>query len=237
MWVLVGVQFFITMLFLFFGWALLYKKAYWLISGFATRPEEEQEELIRNGSPQKTGKLMFATAIGMLILLPLYFLPFKYAIEVQFGFMLLFLMGGMVYLSKYEVVHKRKKSYLISSVLFIAIIGFVGTIYMIGLQSYDLIVKDDKFEITGPYGEEWDLNKIQSIHLLDEMPEVTWKNNGFGLATMSKGYFTVTDYGVSLLFIRKDSPPYLYIKVAGDRIFINGENSTETKEWYQSLRR
>ena len=79
------------------------KGGYGLISGFANRPKEEQEQLISNGYPQKMGGLLIVTAIGMIILLPLMFTSFKYVMEVQFGFMIVFLLGGIIYLSKYEV--------------------------------------------------------------------------------------------------------------------------------------
>ncbi|EIJ80935.1 hypothetical protein [Bacillus methanolicus] len=52
---------------------------------------------------------------------------------------------------------------------------------------------------------------------------------------MAKGKFMVEGYGSSLLFIRKDSSPYLYIELENNKIFINGHNSKETRSWYQKL--
>lgn len=108
MWGLFAVHISVIVVFLILGWVVRKKKGYWLISGFSSRPKEEQEELIRNGYPQRIGGLLIITAIGMLIFLPLMFTSFKYAMEVQFGFMIIFLMGGMIYLTKYEVPKKRK---------------------------------------------------------------------------------------------------------------------------------
>jgi hypothetical protein len=237
MWGMAAVQLFIILLFLLFAWAIRRKKAYWLISGFSTRPKEEQQKLIENGMPQKAGTLLLFTAVGMLMLLPLVFTPFPFAMEVQFGFMLVFLLGGFIYLSKYEIAKKRKRSYLFSSLLFIGTIGLVIGLYFAGYQDYELKIAGEKFEITGLYGDEWQTSDIQEIQLLDRMPEVTWRENGFGLATMSKGRFTVEGYGSSLLFIRKDAPPYLYIKLEGQHIFINGKTPSETESWHESLRK
>jgi hypothetical protein len=97
-----------------------------------------------------------------------------------------------------------------------------------------LIVSDDSFEITGMYGDEWRKEDIKSVKLLDEMPEVTWKINGFGLSTMAKGVFKVKDYGKSLLFIEKE-PPYIYVNVGEEHIFINGSSPEETRSWYWEL--
>ncbi|WP_248892848.1 hypothetical protein [Bacillus methanolicus] len=52
---------------------------------------------------------------------------------------------------------------------------------------------------------------------------------------MAKGNFTVEGYGSSLLFIRKDSSPYLYIELENKKIFINGRDSKETRGWYEQL--
>ncbi|AIE58973.1 DUF3784 domain-containing protein [Bacillus methanolicus] len=97
MWILIGVQLFIVLLLFTLGWAIRKMEANWLIPGFSTRSEEEQQQLIENGYPQKIGTLLIATAAGMAILLPLNFTPFKYVMEVQFGFMFIFLLGGFIY--------------------------------------------------------------------------------------------------------------------------------------------
>ncbi|AGK52419.1 DUF3784 domain-containing protein [Bacillus sp. 1NLA3E] len=235
MWFLFGIQLFLVLLFLIMGWALRKKKAYWLLSGFATRPKEEQQQLIENGYLQKTGALLLLTGTGLLLLLPLTFTSFKYSIEIQFGFMLVFLLGGLIYLSKYEVEKKRKRSYIISSTLFVVVNSFVVVLMFFGYQDYDLITQKDSFEITGIYGDEWKINDIQKIEMLEKMPEVTWKQNGCGLSTMDKGYFKVKGYGSSLLFIQKGSSPILYIELKNKKIFINSASSDNTQKWYDEI--
>lgn len=231
----IGVQLFMIVLFLFFGWAIVKKEWYWLISNFNGKTKDEQQQLIKNGYPQRVGKLMLATGAGMFILLPLSFTSFKYSIEVQFGFMIIFLLGGLIYLSKYEIKEKRKRSYILSSLLAIGTIGFIVGLTFVGYKDFELKGYEDSFEITGMYGGEWDYAKVRNVELLEEMPEVTWKQNGFGLATMAKGQFKVQNYGSSLLFIHKDASPYLYIETDNDKIFINSQNPDETEEWFDIL--
>jgi hypothetical protein len=232
--ILIGIQLFVIALFLLLGWAVIYKKVYGLISGFISRTEKEQEELIKNGYPQKMGALLIFTAVGMLVLLPLAFTSFAYVMEVQFGFMMIFLMGGMIFVSRYEIPSKRKKSYWISSILMVLVFGLIGGLTFVGYQKNYLIVSDESFKITGMYGDEWKKEDIKSVKLLGEMPEVTWKINGFGLSTKAKGVFKVKDYGKSLLFINKE-PPYIYVNVGDDQVFINGSSPEETREWFAEL--
>lgn len=235
MWGLLAVHIILILIFFILGWGIRKKEGYWLISGFATRPKDEQEELIRNGFPQKTGGLLIITALGMLILLPLMFTSFKYATEVQFGFMMIFLMGGIIYLTKYEVPKMRKRSYIISISLFIVVIGGLVALSYFSYQGYELITKEKSFEITGMYGDEWEYEDIASIELMEKLPEVTVRTNGLGLPTLSKGYFKVKGYGSSLLFIQNGSSPYIYIELENRKIFINDNDPEQTRAWYQHL--
>ena len=41
------------------------------------------------------------------------------------------------------------------------------------------------------YGQSWKISNIQKATLLEEMPEVLSKENGFDSATISKGHFNV----------------------------------------------
>ena len=231
MGIYIGIQVFVIGLFFLLGWAICYKEQYGLLSGFNGRSEEEQKQLIENGFPQKTGLLLIWTAVGMLILLPLVFTSFPYAIEVQYGFMIIFILGGFIYLTRYELPHKRKKSYWISSVITIMVVGFISVLMFFGYQKSDLVIKEATFGITGMYGDEWNISDIEEVELMEEMPEVTIKSNGFATGTIAKGKFRVRNYGSSLLFISKQ-PPYLYIKMKDQSIFINGASPEETQNWY-----
>lgn len=234
MWVHIVVQLFVIILFFILGWTIRFKGQYMLISGFNNRSEEEQKILIENGYPQKTGNLLIMTAVGMLILFPLVFTSFPYIIEVQYGFMTLFLLVGFIYVSKYEIPEKRKKSYWFASIFTLLVIGFISGLFYLGYQLNELVVKEQTFEITGLYGDEWKVEDIEKIELLNEMPNVSYKENGFGMSNLSKGYFSVETYGSSLLFIRNGGP-YLLIEMKDGIIFINGENSEQTKSWYEQM--
>jgi Domain of unknown function (DUF3784) len=234
MWLLFSIQLGTAVLFLLLGWGLR-RGAYWLISGFSIRPKEEQTQLIERGYPQRTGSLLIGTAIGMIVLLPLIFTSFPYAIEVNFGIMLVFLLGGFIYLSRYEVQKKRKMSYIISISIGSVTIISIGILMFLGYQDPKLILKEESFEVTGMYGDSWTYAEIEAVSLLDDMPEVTWKVNGFGLETVAKGKFKVTGYGTSLLFIQKGVPPYLHIKTKDEDIFINAQSASKTRAWEKKL--
>ncbi|WNS76313.1 DUF3784 domain-containing protein [Bacillus sp. DTU_2020_1000418_1_SI_GHA_SEK_038] len=236
MWGLFISQLMIGLLFLVLGWAVRYKKAYFLISGFSSRSETEKQQLIANGYPQKIGNLLLVTAVVMIIMLPLSFSSFTYSMEVQFGVILVLLMGGLIYLSKFDIPSKRKRSYIISTILFIVVIGTITTLSVFSYQGYELSVKENSFEITGMYGDEWPIDGIIHVELLEVMPDITVRTNGIGMPTLSKGHFKVKDYGSSLLFIQKGASPYVYIELEKRKIFINDKDPSKTILWYEKLR-
>lgn len=237
MWILFIIELIMIAVFILIGWAIKKKKAYWLISGFSSRSKEEQEELIKNGLPQKTGTLMYIIGIEMLILLPLIFTPFKYVMEIQFGLMFATMMGGLIYLSRYEIPRKRKQSYIISIRLTIFLFIILGGLAYLGYQGFDLTVKENSFEISGIYGDKWNIDDIKGIELMERMPEVTVRQNGFGLSDVSKGYFKVKGYGKSLIFIEHGHSPYLYLHLHENRhIFINNKDPRITEQWYKELK-
>lgn len=236
MGILIGIQLFIIVLLVVMGWLIRYKKMYGIISGFSARTDEEQQILIENGYPQKTGMLLFITGLGMLILMPLSFTAFSYIIEVQFGYMLLVLMLGSIYLVKFDLPQKRKKYYILHTGLFIVVAGFILVLSFMGYQQNKLVISDETFEITGMYGDAWKLEDISEIKLLNEMPEVKAKLNGFGTSSISKGLFKVEEYGNSLLFIQKGTP-ILYIKVNDKQLFLNSKSPEQTEQWYMELKK
>ncbi|MGD6777195.1 DUF3784 domain-containing protein [Sutcliffiella horikoshii] len=229
------IQLTVVLIFLLIGWAIVKKEAYGLISSFRSRPKEEQEELIQNGYPQKTGKLLIGTSIVLLIMLPLLFTSFPYAMEVQIGVMVVLLLGGFIYLSKYEVPKKRKKSYIISTSIAVVTFVFLFVVSYLGFQEAELTLRENSFEISGVYGDEWRFEDITQVDLVEEMPEVYLRTNGYGMQSISKGHFKVKDYGSSLLFIYKGNSPYLLIKTNDDTIFINSKDAEKTKDWYYQL--
>ncbi|WP_316570861.1 DUF3784 domain-containing protein [Neobacillus sp. YIM B06451] len=223
-----------ALLLILLGWAVR-KGAYWLISGFAFRPKEEQAQLIESALPQKVGTLLMASGAGMILLLPLLFTSFPYAVEVIIGFMLIFLLGGIIYLSRYETPAKRKRSYFITSGIAVFTFVSIGVLMFFGYQEVELIFKKEGMEITGMYGEEIPYGDIQTVELLEKMPKATVKVDGFGTAKIAKGNFKLEGYGTSLLFIQKGFPPYLHIETKNGHIFINSPDPDTTRSWKNKL--
>ncbi len=77
----------------------------------------------------------------------------------------------------------------------VGIYVLVGTLlFVVGLLGYGfrenkLTFDSDHIEIKGSYGETLTQAEIKSAELVDQLPEITLKTNGFALGTINKGYF------------------------------------------------
>jgi len=216
------------------GWAIKDKQQYALVSGFIQRPQKEQEELIKNGYPQKTGAVLFYTAIISGALLP-FVLIWESFMFIQLGVFLFLLIGGMFYVSKYDTKKGRKKSRWISGIVFVVLVIILVGLPLFNYGGYDMTIQEDKLEITGSYGDIYSYSELSNLQLLDEMPTVEIRTNGLGLPHLSKGHFKVKDYGSSKLFIYHDNPPYIYFETSDKPVFINNEDPAITKQWYEAL--
>lgn len=212
------------------------KRDYLLISGFYNRPDEEKEYLKQSGYLEKLGNLFLYTfyLLALAFLLTLFRVPF--GAEIGFGSFLIVLLGGLIYLQKFEVPHKRKKLIWIFSSVSITVLLFLGFIFGYGYMTNDITITEDRFEVSGMYGVEWDIDEIEKVELLEELPEVLIRNNGMATTNLLKGKFRLEEpYGKGRLFIRKGKSPYLYVATKEDYVLINKDSKEEIETIYNQL--
>ncbi len=235
-------------LIIFFGWIavilgglaylIIKQKDLTLISGFSKRPKEEQEYLKKSGFVDGVGKLLLTIFLIYLAAYILWIFSVPYSLEAGFSLLLLAVLAGTIWLQRFEVPHKRKKMYWLTGVFSFAVIVFIAVLMYFGLSENDAAIRDDTFVVSGMYGVEWNVNEIESVKLLDELPHVLVKSNGFAIEGHLKGRFRLEDpYGGGLLFVKtKAGPPYLYVAAESDFVILNRKEAAETKMLYDALK-
>jgi len=212
------------------------KQDYTLVSGFSNRPDEEKEFLKESGYIDALGRLLTTTFYLFLAAFIFGLLKVPFAFEISLGVFILVLMIGIIWIQRYEVPHKRKKMFWITGIISAATIIFIAAITGIGYIDNKVNVHENTFEITGMYGVEWNLAEIEKVELLNELPKVEFRTNGFAISGILKGRFTIEEpYGNGLLFIQERTAPYLYVATNEEYVIINRKNSSETKEICEDL--
>ncbi|WP_127531349.1 DUF5808 domain-containing protein [Paenibacillus kobensis] len=97
------------------------------------------------------------------------------------------------------------------------------------------VTKDRQVEIDYPmYSYDFPLVNIEQLDLVDQVPK-GYKVNGEGTTRVNRGKFSLNGLGTTRLYIYKNNPPYIRIKLPNTYIFFNDEDPERTKQLYVQL--
>jgi hypothetical protein len=86
-----------------------------------------------------------------------------------------------------------RKSSVVSVVVLVAVLLFVVALLSIGFKEDKLTATPQFIEIEGWYGERIAASDIRTIDLVEELPHIAYKSNGFALGSVSKGHFRTSE--------------------------------------------
>ena len=105
-------------------------------------------------------------------------------------------------------------------------------------EGHTLQIQGETLTFSCPlYGSAVELEEVQSITLVDSLPENGWKTNGAATDRYVRGYFRYPGYGDCLLYVHCQSSPILVLQLPGETIFYNELEPQETQELYKQLLR
>jgi len=120
-----------------------------------------------------------------------------------------FMWQSNAYWTQLSVKQKRTSTAII---LLLAVI-FIGvlTMFYYTLADNKLLIEANKITITGNYGMEVNRADILSIKLVNELPEIINKQDGFALENIQKGTFKTADGKLVKLYINSINTPIICI--------------------------
>lgn len=134
---------------------------------------------------------------------------------------------------------KIKKQSIISYAAITALLilaGFIAVQFHSSLQNNDIKIVSNRLEITGEYGLDLNINNVTSIYLVNELPEITSKINGFGFEVIKKGYFRTSKNEKIKLLINSNNLPMLLIITSDNRKIYYAAKEQSSKQLYNELR-
>lgn len=206
---------FLSIIFIGIAFLVNVNNARYLLSGYNTMSDAEREKFdIKNYIPFFRNFHIFLGislfTIGLI---------FYYFVSVDWSgiFMGTYPILAYVYFiwkgNKFskEINNKQKTKTIISMIfMFLIFFGITGMFYY-SLQDNILEINTNSIEIKGDYGIEIPKNEIKSIELVNELPKISIKTNGFALENVKKGYFKTKDGEKVKLLINTINPPFIYI--------------------------
>lgn len=76
---------------------------------------------------------------------------------------------------------------------------------------------------------------VQSVELVQELPGVGYRSNGFALGPSLRGRFRMRAGGEADLYVSRGRPPYVVIRTEGRPVFVNFDDPGRTTAWHDSL--
>jgi len=208
-----------------------------LIAGYNTLSKEQKENVDIKclSSFLKKGFII----IGWVMIVGYYLLIWLGLLTAAKALMLLAILGGVTILvaKSQQFDHNKAANRPTSAYVIIgAVMLFVVGLLYYGSRPAEIVVSGDNLRITGMYGVELTAGEIEAISLIDTIPSIQLRTNGFSFASSKKGYFQLDSFGKCALFLQVNTGPYLLIlKKNGEWIILNFQRKAETKNEYIKL--
>lgn len=95
---------------------------------------------------------------------------------------------------------------------------------------------DGSLVISGSYPMTVTPDGIKTAELLDSLPKITIRTNGFALGDSMTGHFRMKGIGACRLYLKMNRPPFVHIVTSGGKhIFFNTEEPSRTRELFDAL--
>lgn len=216
------------LLFVAMGFIVTENNAKYLLSGYNTMSEEDRKKVDIRAYIPYFRKFHIFLGISFLV----------------FGTILTYLINenaGGIFLAVYPIIayiyfiwtsSKYSKGFstkwnkvgvfiLVGTLVFV--IGLLG----FGFNEDKLTFNSETVEFKGSYGETLNQSEIQSIELVNQLPKITLKTNGFALGTINKGYFKTEKGEIVKLILNSDNKPYILVtKSDGIKIYFSSKDKS-----------
>lgn len=226
----------ICVIFIIIGLAISKYKCYWLISGYNMESKEKKAKI----DIEQVAKHMSRMLYLMAILLFLGVISSEYFNISMIPFIIIFLFivfGYLIYIQKFD--HNKKSK---AEIVLIVVIGFIVFSILIitfsfGNEPNNIIVKEEAIIIDGGYGTTIKREDIESIELVEDIPKIHIRNNGYSSGgAVKKGDFTLENGEKVKLYLQSKNGPYIKISTINSDIYINYKNINLTKDSFNNLK-
>lgn len=219
------------------GFLIRYKNAYWLISGYNTMSEEEKSYI----NTDKMARVMFVSCLlmGLSVIGGGVFFYFGLDVAGIIGIFLVFpiVLVTLIASQKCNLDPERSNSkagIIVFAVFMILILSFAGWMVGAGAKQSTVAVDGTILDISGMYGQSFDLSEAQSAEIKTQLPSDLIKKNGYNFGSVLKGSFD-SDIGRLRLYVNTDAPMFLYVFFDGETLILSTQSREETQALYAQI--
>lgn len=226
----------LSILFVLVGFMVTEKNAKYLLSGYNTMSKEDQALVdIKSFIPFFRKFHIYLAGSFLFFGLGIHYV---FGEEVSGIFLGVYPILAYIYFiwksqsfSKAPTRKWEKGALLITCLVLIV----VASMFFKGFKELEISYTPDTITIDGMYGEALSKAQITSITLVDEIPSISYRSNGFSLGSVHKGFYKTKDGETIKLLLDSDQKPLIYFLMKDDsKLFYSSKSSSNT-DIYEEL--
>ncbi|MEL6670591.1 MAG: DUF3784 domain-containing protein [Bacteroidota bacterium] len=224
------IVFLIAAVFVMLAFGLTEQNAPTLLAGYNQMTEEERAQVNLKGFLRffKGFHLILGVSLGVFS-----WIAFKIFGETGVGLVL-----GFYPVLAYTFFIIRSKKYwqgssprnnaLALGLLVLVMVGLLG-LFFVGNHEGKLDLQQEAITISGLYGVTIPYQRVKEIRMVEALPSLTMKTNGYSLGDVQKGFFrTEEGQRIKLLINARQNPYILIIPDRGTHCYFSGRSIRNT---------
>jgi hypothetical protein len=221
---------------LFIGLGFIIKSFPNLIAGYNTMPAEKKKNVDIEGlsSFMRNGFI----SMGLVLIAGYYLFRWLGSTMIANSMILIVTLTGVTVLviKAQNFDHNKNRKFKPACIAIALVILFVTGLISYGLVPPKTTFNNSAIKFSGMYGFEIEKSEISGVDLIDSLPAIKLRTNGFSLGLVNKGFFNLDGYGKTRLLINSGTSPFLKIsKNNGETIIINFKDKSETEDVYNKI--
>jgi hypothetical protein len=85
------------------------------------------------------------------------------------------------------------------------------------------------------YGDSFPLQDLKSAQLVERLPPLATRTNGFALGCVLRGQFRTRDKEAVRLFVDCEAPPYIRLELDGADVYVNLDSCESTRALFEEI--
>jgi len=209
-----------------------------MLAGYNTMSAERKKNIDIEGLTRfmRNGLILMGLAI-ILLYLVLRWIDWSYLanmviiLVVLTGSVILFLTSGKF---DHNPEKKSRSHYIVLGIVLL----LLGGVFFYGFMTTKTQINGDMIRFTGLYGKEMHVSEIAEVELMDTIPRIVIRTNGFSLGTVHKGNFRLEEFGKCRLYINSGKGKYVIVTdVEGFRTILRYKNDQDSRSIYEQINR
>jgi hypothetical protein len=148
-------------------------------------------------------------------------------------FVLAIIGGLVVYIANWRIMGVAPKWSLVVSAMAIVLLV---VIQFWEYKSSEVIALDETLSIRGDYGTEMSYQAIDSVLVVNSLPNIKYCEDGYSILGNKKGWFRLKDGTNARFYLLGKKAPYLEMYTYFGLIYVNQKTAEETEQLIEELK-